>query len=135
MPTDNPPLEILLVEDNPADIYLIEKAIHAEEPACRTVVIADGDTAIKYLAGERPDIVVLDLNIPRRDGTEVLHFIRGEQRLAGVFVAIFSSSPKDAMERIAPLANTHIQKPFELDSFLRMGEIVMRCFRQSRTLK
>ncbi len=135
MLTDNPRLEVLLVEDNPADIYLIKKAIHAEDPACHTVAIGDGDTAIEYLAGERPDIVVLDLNIPRRDGLEVLHFIRAEERLAGLFVAIFSSSPKDAMERIAPLANAHIQKPFELDSFLRVGEIVMRYYWQSQKLK
>ena len=135
MLSEKSPLEVLLIEDNPADIYLIKKAMHAEDPACHTVAIADGDAAIEYLADERPDIVVLDLNIPRRDGVEVLHFIRGEQRLAGVFVAIFSSSPKDAMERIAPLANTHIQKPFELDSFLRVGEIVMKSFRQSQKLK
>lgn len=124
------PIDILIVEDNPADSYLLREAMLVEEPACSTVAVPDGDAAIEYLSGQRPDIVVLDLNIPRRDGVEVLQFIRSENRLAGVVVIIFSSSPKDAIERKAPLADAHIQKPFDLDVFLQVGTRIMDCFRQ-----
>jgi CheY-like chemotaxis protein len=130
--TEDSPLEVLIVEDNPADTYLINEAIHAEEPSCRTTAISDGDAAINYLSNARPDIVVLDLNIPRRDGVEVLRFIRGETRLLGVVVIIFSSSPKDAIERKAPQADAHIQKPFDLDLYMKVGTTIMNCFRESR---
>ncbi len=125
-------VEVLIIEDNPADSYLIKEAMQAEEPACLTTAVSDGDTAIEYLSGQRPDIVVLDLNIPRRDGVEVLHFIRSDSRLAGVVVVIFSSSPKDAIERKAPQADAHIQKPFDLDVFLTIGSQIMSCFRQAQ---
>ena len=121
-------LDILIVEDNPADRYLIEEAVQNEDPTCRMQAIGDGDSAIAYLSRHRPDIVVLDLNIPRRDGIEVLKFIRGQSRLAGVVVVIFSSSPKDAIERQAPQADAHVQKPFDLDVFMKIGERVMKCF-------
>jgi CheY-like chemotaxis protein len=127
-----PALEVLIVEDNPADTYLIQEAMRNEEPACNTTAVADGDTAIQYLSEQRPDIVVLDLNIPRRDGVEVLHFIRTERRLDGVVVVIFSSSPKDAIERKAPQADAHIQKPFDLDVFLQVGAKIMSTFRETK---
>jgi CheY-like chemotaxis protein len=127
-----PAIEVLIVEDNPADTYLIQEAMHNEEPACITTAVADGDTAIQYLSEQRPDIVVLDLNIPRRDGVEVLHFIRTERRLDGVVVVIFSSSPKDAIERKAPQADAHIQKPFDLDIFLQIGAKIMSTFRETK---
>ena len=127
-------LEILIVEDNPADSYLIKEAMQVEEPACLTTEVSDGDTAIEYLSRQRPDIVVLDLNIPRRDGVEVLQFIRSDSRLAEVVVIIFSSSPKDAIERKAPQADAHIQKPFDLDVFMQIGSQVMSCFRQVQGL-
>lgn len=119
------------MEDNPADSYLLKEAIHAEEPACHTTALSDGESAINYLSRERPDIVVLDLNIPRRDGVEVLHFIREQSRLDGVVVIIFSSSPKDAIRRKAPQADAHIQKPFDLDLFLKVGASIMATFRES----
>ncbi len=127
-------IEVLIVEDNPADAYLIQEAMLSEEPACKTTSVVDGDKAIQYLSSQRPDIVVLDLNIPRRDGVEVLHFIRAQRRLAGVVVVIFSSSPKDAIERKAPQADAHIQKPFDLDIFLQVGAKIMSCFRQVQGL-
>jgi len=127
-------IEVLIVEDNPADAYLIQEAMLAEEPGCKTTSVVDGDKAIQYLSSQRPDIVVLDLNIPRRDGVEVLHFIRAQRRLAGVVVVIFSSSPKDAIERKAPQADAHIQKPFDLDIFLQVGAKIMSCFRQVQGL-
>jgi len=132
MTDQKPSLEVLIVEDNPADSYLIEEAVRSEEPDCHTTAISDGDTAIDYLSRQRPDIVVLDLNIPRRDGVEVLRFIRGQSALQGVVVVIFSSSPKDAIERKAPQADAHIQKPFELEIFMQVGARIMECFRQTR---
>ncbi|MBV8867541.1 MAG: response regulator [Acidobacteriaceae bacterium] len=126
-------LQVLIVEDNPADTYLIEEAMRAEDPACKTIVVADGDSALQYLSEQRPDIVVLDLNLPRRDGVEVLEFIRAEHHLVGVVVVIFSSSPRDAIVRKAPQADAHIQKPFDLEVFLQVGAKIMTCFREARS--
>jgi CheY-like chemotaxis protein len=61
---------------------------------------------------------------------EVLHFIRAQEELNGVVVVIFSSSPQDAIERQAPQADAHIQKPFDLEVFLQVGMRIMACFRQ-----
>jgi CheY-like chemotaxis protein len=130
MAVEKPRIEVLIVEDNQADSYLMEEAMHAAEPTCYTMTIADGESAIDHLSRRRPDIVVLDLNIPRRDGVEVLHFIRGREALKGVVVIIFSSSPQDAIERKAPQADAHIQKPFDLELFLQVGMRIMACFRQ-----
>jgi CheY-like chemotaxis protein len=132
MTDQKPSLEVLIVEDNPADSYLIKEAMRAEEPDCHTTAISDGDTAISYLSTQRPDIVVLDLNIPRRDGVEVLHFIREQSALQGVVVVIFSSSPRDAIERKAPQADAHIQKPLDLEIFMQVGTKIMECYRQNR---
>jgi CheY-like chemotaxis protein len=121
--------DVLIVEDNQADSYLTQEAMQAAEPSCVTTIIADGESAIDHLSRNRPDIVVLDLNIPRRDGVEVLRFIRSREELNGVVVVIFSSSPKDAIERKAPQADAHIQKPFDLEIFLQVGIRIMTCFR------
>ncbi len=125
-----PPIDVLIIEDNQADSYLIQEAMQLAEPSCHTRTIPDGESAIDHLSRHRPDIVVLDLNIPRRDGVEVLRFIRSHDVLKGVVVVIFSSSPQDAIERKAPQADAHIQKPFDLDIFLQVGTRIMGCFRQ-----
>jgi len=130
MVVEKPRIDVLIVEDNQADSYLIQEAMHAAEPFCKTTTIADGESAIHHLSCNRPDIVVLDLNIPRRDGVEVLRFIRSQEQLDGVVVVIFSSSPQDAIERKAPQADAHIQKPFDLEVFLQVGTRIMSCFRQ-----
>jgi CheY-like chemotaxis protein len=129
MVANKPPVDVLIVEDNQADSYLTQEAMHVAEPSCVTTIIADGESAIDHLSRHRPDIVVLDLNIPRRDGVEVLRFIRNQEELDGVVVVIFSSSPKDAIERKAPQADAHIQKPFDLEIFLQVGIRIMTCFR------
>ncbi len=129
---ESPPLAILVVEDNPADLYLIRTSLHAEEPGCVITIAEDGDAAIQFLALAKPDLVILDLNIPRRNGLEVLAHIRGDANLRDVVVIIFSSSPKEAIEQDAPEADAHIQKPFELDLFLQMGKQVMQCFHRKK---
>ncbi len=133
MVTEKSRIEVLIVEDNQADSYLIKEAMRAAEPSCETLAIADGESAIRHLSQHRPDIVVLDLNIPRRDGVEVLRFIRAQEKLDAVVVVIFSSSPQDAIERQAPQADAHIQKPFDLEVFLQVGEKIMACFRQRQS--
>jgi CheY-like chemotaxis protein len=125
-------LVILVVEDNPADRYLIGASLNAEEPGCEIIVAEDGDAAVQYLAAQKPDLVILDLNLPRRSGLEVLRYIRAENRLEGLVVVIFSSSPKESVERDAPQADAHIQKPFELDLFLQVGKQAMQCLRQNQ---
>ena len=126
------PLAILVVEDNSADRYLIAASLAAAEPGCELIIAEDGDAAIQCLSSRKPDIVVLDLNLPRRSGLEVLRHIRSEKRLEGLVAVIFSSSPREAIGRDMPLADAHIQKPFDLDLFLQMGYQVMQCFRRNQ---
>jgi CheY-like chemotaxis protein len=125
-------LRILVVEDNPADAFLIQEALRKHDSSGQTLAISNGDIAIRYLAENTPDLVVLDLNIPGRDGVEILQFIREQLRLSKVVVVIFSSSPIDAIERKAPEADAHLQKPFDLDEFLAVGQKIFSCYERVR---
>lgn len=115
--------KILLVEDNKIDARLTSQALHqmADWPM-RIEVVDDGEKALKFLGREdgyseadKPDLVILDLNLPKRDGTEVLQFIRTSEDLQNLMVFIFSSSPVDvAQDRIAGArvkADSYFEKP------------------------
>ncbi len=121
------PLTILVVEDNPADLYLIKVSLQLDAPGCLVIVAEDGDAAIRYLSQNRPDLAILDWNIPLRNGLEVLTFARSEERLAGLPLVVFSSSPKEALEYRAAQADAFIQKPFELERFLEIGRQALQC--------
>ena len=97
---DDEPVRILLVEDNTADVYLFRKALLGAELNFELTVIEDGGRAIAFVRGEGeyagspvPDLVVLDLSLPKNDGIQVLEAIRATKRFANVPVVITSSSP------------------------------------------
>lgn len=126
------PTRILLVEDNPIDVRMILYALREEETWPTEVVVAkDGEEAIQYLIEQNhsnnanPDLVILDLNLPKRDGTEVLQTIRTTAGLQSLPVIVFSSSPEEVSEGIVRRANLqancYMTKPANADEFLAVG--------------
>jgi CheY-like chemotaxis protein len=124
------PVRVLLVEDNAGDAYLFRKALEAAELNFDLTVIDDGSQALAFVRGEReyagnavPDLVVLDLNLPKHEGIEILNAIELSRRFEGVPVVITSSSPwpprlKES-ERLR--ISRYIPKPPDLDAFLAIG--------------
>jgi CheY-like chemotaxis protein len=123
------PIRILLVEDNPADVYLIEEALRTHGVQFEMKWLRDGEQALELLTEDglgAPDLVLLDLNLPRVDGKEVLTRIRQTPHLAGVPVAIMTSSdsPQDRREMADLGASCYIKKPPTLDEFLEVGGVI-----------
>jgi CheY-like chemotaxis protein len=116
-------LRVLVVEDNPADIFLLEKALKSRDIVYELDTFHDGEAAIKSLAEKNrilPDLILIDLNLPRRDGFAVLTVIRAHPSLSGVPLAILTSS-EDAKDkhRIALIgAERYIHKPPILEEFI-----------------
>lgn len=134
------PVKILVVDDNPADTRMIKYALRRESAwHTEMVVVEDGDLAIQYLTRQnafaqetKPDLVILDLNLPKRDGTEVLQTIRTTGGLEKLPVVILSSSPEDISERLVHGANLeadcYLMKPADADHFLALGNVLMRWY-------
>ncbi len=125
--------QIVLAEDNPADVYLIKHALTTAGINFDLTVFEDGAEALRYLRHEdehtktsRPDLVLLDLNLPKRPGTDILAAIRSADDMSGVPVAILtsSSSPMDRAKTEQLNANCYIQKPLDLDDFLKIGNVI-----------
>ena len=120
-------IRILLAEDNPADVYLIEEALREHKVSFEITVASDGEAAMDLVARKEvtPDIVLLDLNMPKRSGGEVLNTLRKE---AGadlpVIVLTSSDSPADREEALRLGATCYIRKPTGLDEFLQIGATI-----------
>jgi chemotaxis family two-component system response regulator Rcp1 len=121
------PIEILLVEDNPGDSDLILEFLEEARVTNHVTVCRDGEEAMEYLGGKgrhagapRPDLVLLDLNLPRKDGREVLADIKADPLLESIPVVILTSSSAEAdIARSYSLkANCYIIKPVDLDKFV-----------------
>lgn len=121
------PIEILLIEDNPGDVRLTEEAL-AEGKMCNNLTLAkDGIEAMAVLRREgdhadagRPDLILLDLNLPKKDGREVLAEIKEDPDLKRIPVVILTSSKaeEDVVQAYDLNANCYITKPVDLDQFL-----------------
>jgi chemotaxis family two-component system response regulator Rcp1 len=123
----NRPIEILLVEDNAADAHLVERAFRSAGSPVRLRIVEDGFQALDYLRRKggfpdavRPDLIMLDLNLPGRDGHQVLREVKGDPELKEVPVVIYSGSgaQKDIKLSYRLGGNCYIRKPVELDEFL-----------------
>jgi CheY-like chemotaxis protein len=120
-----------LVEDNPADVELVVEALEEHEVSCELLVLNNGERAANFLdaidAGKRlcPDLFILDLNLPRRSGTEILERMRAGSTCQQIPVVVLTSSDsqkdKDAVARFNP--SRYLRKPLTLDSFLRLGKV------------
>ena len=123
------PIEILLVEDNPGDVRLTQEALGEAKVRNNLAVAKDGVEALSYLRREppfekatRPDLILLDLNLPRKDGRDVLAEIKADPDLRRLPVVVLttSSAEKDILESYNLYANCYITKPVDLDQFVRI---------------
>jgi CheY-like chemotaxis protein len=123
------PVQILLVEDSPDDILLTEEALSDAKIANDLHSVMDGEAAMAFLRREgehaeaaRPDLVILDLNLPKKDGREVLKEIREDPALTSLPVIVLSTSggAADITGSYAQHVNAYIQKPVDFDEFLRV---------------
>jgi CheY-like chemotaxis protein len=129
-PVDRPdPIEVLLVEDDPGDVLLIREAFEDNKVANRLHVVADGVEALDFMRqmGEhadapRPDLVLLDLNLPRKDGREVLAEVKADERLRRIPVVVLttSESEEDVLRSYALHANAYVTKPVDFDRFIEV---------------
>jgi CheY-like chemotaxis protein len=120
------PFEILLVEDSPADARLAYDALLEGNIPKRINIVTDGAQAIdfvrrrgEYRDAPRPDLILLDLNLPKRDGLEVLRAIKGDPNLRSITVIVLTTSqlPDDVRMAYDLSANCYIVKPVDLDQF------------------
>ncbi|MEU6345878.1 response regulator [Streptomyces sp. NPDC046977] len=117
------PHDVLLVEDDIADVMLIEDALTARGPR-RLGKAQDGAAALEYLrdpANPRPDLIVLDLNMPRMNGRELLSVIKADEDLRTIPVVVLTTSaaPDDVTAAYRRHANAYVTKPVNLDDFER----------------
>jgi CheY-like chemotaxis protein len=117
---------MLLVEDNPADVRLTREVFENGELGTRVRVVSDGEQAMAYLRREgpyadrrRPSLVLLDLNLPRKDGREVLEELKGDTELRQIPVVVLTTSAaeSDIVRSYELHANCYITKPLDLDEF------------------
>jgi two-component system, chemotaxis family, response regulator Rcp1 len=127
------PIEILLVEDNPADVRLTVEALKEEKIYNKINVVQDGVEAMSFLRKEgkyakagRPDLILLDLNLPKKDGREVLAEIKGDDRLKTIPVVVLtvSKSEEDILKSYHLHANCYITKPVDLKQFMKVAKSV-----------
>lgn len=120
------PIQILLVEDNPGDVRLTREALKESKMHNTLHVASDGVEALRFLRGEgeykgspRPDIILLDLNLPRKDGREVLAEIKADESLRRIPVVILTTSDDehDILRSYDLHANCYITKPLDLRQF------------------
>jgi two-component system, chemotaxis family, response regulator Rcp1 len=121
------PIEILLVEDNPGDVDLTIEALREGRVHNNLSVVEDGIEALQFLHKEqpysevmRPDIILLDLNLPRKDGRAVLEEIKADEDLRRIPVVVLTTSDdeKDIVTSYSQYVNCYINKPVDLDQFL-----------------
>lgn len=127
------PIEILLVEDSPADVRLTQEALKEEKLYNNLHVVNDGVEAMaflrregKYAGAVRPDLILLDLNLPRKDGREVLQDIKSDDalKIIPIVVLTVSKAEEDVMKSYALHANCYITKPIDLDQFARVVKAI-----------
>lgn len=124
--------EILLVEDNPGDVLLTQEAFREGRLAHRLWIVGDGEEALDFLRKKgqfsdapRPDLILLDLNLPKRDGRQVLEDLKNDPALRQIPVVVLTTSAaeQDVWDSYKHHANCYLTKPIQMDDFLRK----MRC--------
>lgn len=132
-------LEILVVDDDDADALMISEALETSERQAVVSRVADGQEALEFLRREgrfadapRPDIILLDLNMPRMDGRETLAAIKSDDQLRAIPVVILttSSAAPDIVSSYQHRANAYVTKPFGLDDFEATVRQIDRFYRE-----
>jgi len=124
---DGTPIEVLLVEDDPGDVLMTQEAFQEHKVRNRLTVVSDGAEALSYLRREgpfenavRPDLILLDLNLPRRDGREVLAEVKADVNLRTIPVIVLTTSQadEDVLKSYQLHANAYVTKPVDFDGFI-----------------
>jgi chemotaxis family two-component system response regulator Rcp1 len=127
IPKNVRPVQILLVEDNPGDVRLTIEALKEAKVLNQLTVVKDGIEALSLLRRQgqyarvaRPDLILLDLNLPKKDGREVLSEIKADDNLKHIPVVILTTSQdeQDVLKSYNLYANCYITKPVDLDQFI-----------------
>ncbi|MFI6133827.1 response regulator [Micromonospora sp. NPDC051141] len=130
-------LRLLVVEDDPADVALIENAIAAQNLPTDLHVVSDGEEAMAFLHrrgvhadAPRPDLIMLDLNMPRVDGREVLTAVKADNQLKPIPVVVFTTSTVDVdvLASYSAHANAYVTKPLDLHTFERVVSDIHRFY-------
>ena len=126
---DSQPISVLLVEDDPGDVLMTREAFEANKLRNRLSVVADGVAALDFLrkVGDHadaptPDLILLDLNLPRMDGREVLHAIKADEALRQIPVVVLTTSEaeEDVVRSYSLHANAYVTKPVDFDRFIEV---------------
>jgi CheY-like chemotaxis protein len=124
---DGTAIEILLVEDDPGDVLMTQEAFQEHKVRNHLTVVSDGAEALSYLRREgqytdavRPDLILLDLNLPRRDGREVLAEVKKDEELGQIPVVVLTTSAadEDILRSYQLHANAYVTKPVDFDRFI-----------------
>ena len=124
---------VLLAEDSPADVYIVRRSLTKYLPGLELRVVEDGEKAIRYIdaidADEAlpcPSAMIVDLNLPKKNGREILERVRQSSRSASIPVIVLTSSdsPIDRADAADGGATAYFCKPIELDEFMKIGQIV-----------
>jgi CheY-like chemotaxis protein len=135
-----PNLTVLLVEDNPADVFLVQEALREEGLDCDLQMVDDGEQAIQFFdrveAGSQapPDLLLLDLNVPRIGGEQVLERLRRSRQGGRIIVVVITSSdsPRDRQKASDLGADEYFRKPTNLENFMALGKLVRRLAEKRR---
>jgi len=123
------PIDVLLVEDDPGDTLMIREAFEDNKVRNTLACVTDGVEAMRFLRREgeyadapRPDLVLLDLNLPRKDGREVLGEIKGDDALSTIPVVVLTTSQaeEDVLRSYKLHANAYVTKPVDFDRFIEV---------------
>ena len=124
---DHKEIDVLLVEDDPGDVLMTREAFAENKVANRLAVVSDGESAMRYLRKEgehadapTPDLVLLDLNLPRMDGREVLAAMKSDDVLRSIPVVVLTTSEaeEDVLRSYALHANAYVTKPVDFERFI-----------------
>jgi chemotaxis family two-component system response regulator Rcp1 len=130
---ERPPLEVLLVEDSPGDIRLMRETFKTAKMALHLSVVTDGVEAMSFLrreganaAAPRPDFILLDLNLPKMDGREVLALIKSDENLKMIPTVILTTSDAevDVVKSYRLQANAYLNKPVQLEAFENLANSI-----------
>jgi CheY-like chemotaxis protein len=117
------PITVLLVEDDPGDVVLIQEAFEHNKVRNSLHVVGDGVEAMEFLrAGNRPDLILLDLNLPRKDGREVLAEVKGDSALRAIPIVVLTTSKaeEDILRSYDLHANAYVTKPVDFTRFIEV---------------
>lgn len=126
-------IDILLVEDNPGDVRLTQEALKESKVRNQLFVIEDGVEAMaflrregKYASAPRPDLILLDLNLPRKSGREVLAEVKDDEKLKHIPIVVLtvSQSEEEILKAYKNYANAYITKPLDFNQFMKVVKAI-----------